>query len=152
MRALLVKTDGTTEPVELGGANVDHITQMHEAIGCRTFDCVGIIPAKPGRPGLDMWIDDEGLFLDEPEPNISAWNLVANLTGDLNKGMVVGNVLFTGGADSEGDTLGLTATQASVLTEMAARYKVATDRYRADVEAGVIKFVPPEPTVEFIEL
>jgi hypothetical protein len=74
---------------------------IKEAIGGGTFDCIRI-------PSLnaDMWIDDDGKLVEEPEYNILAsalWTIEHGMTD-----MVAGDVLITGGVDDEGKTLGLT--------------------------------------------
>lgn len=51
--AVRVGIDGTVSEIDLGQ---DTGAGLRAAIECRGFDVVRL------APGLDMWIDDEGLF------------------------------------------------------------------------------------------
>ena len=70
--------------------------QIRAAIGCRVFDCVSL------RDDLDMWVDDEGFEVEDP-------NLVASMIArEHGFGQTYyGTAVFTGGADEDGATLPL---------------------------------------------
>ncbi len=138
MRARVIKTDGTTEPLELpSGSNEcgNRLAAMYQAIGCTAVDVVRVLDAVPGRSGVDMWIDDEGLYKDEPEPNKVATLLANGLASGCVTSWITGSVVVTGGADSEGDTLPLTPAQDWALAELAGHW-------RRHVEAVDGKAVP----------
>jgi hypothetical protein len=118
MRARLVRVDGSTEMVELPGNSSGNLTAMYKAMGCDCVDVVRLVKTGPGRPGLDMWIDDNGMFANQP--NIFATILAGAINGGVIRQAIYGDVLLTGGADSEGDTLPLTSVQDSVLRDMIA--------------------------------
>ena len=120
MRTRVVRVDGTSDHVELPeGESHERLKAMYAAIGCDYVDVVRLVEAGPGRPGLDMWIDDVGLFTKEP--NAVATLMVAGIVDTPLTQLIHGDVLFTGGADSEGDTLPLTITQDTVLRDIAAQ-------------------------------
>lgn len=114
MRALLVRLDGTTEEVDL--PDDGQLKAMAEALKCDEVGEIPLIRTAPGRPSLSMWMDRDGLFTKGP--NVVGSDLVAHMTG-LPIGYCMGDVLLTGGADSEGDPLPLTRVQSAVLEEMA---------------------------------
>jgi hypothetical protein len=99
MAALLVRADATVEAVALPGE--DNLPAMYAAIGCTTVDAVEV------RPGLDAWIDDEGL-INGSEPNSPA-TAIARWYGAQCTDLY-GPVLFTGGTDAEGNTRALSET------------------------------------------
>ena len=118
MRARIVRCDGSTELTELPGDSGGSLAAMYAAIGCHTVDVVRIIGAAPGKPGLDMWIDGEGLYTKSP--NMPASVLASMLAGQPLRQWIAGDVIFTGGADSEGGTLPLTAIQDEIIADMVA--------------------------------
>jgi hypothetical protein len=118
MRARLVRVDGSTEMVDLPGDSSGNLTAMYKAMGCDCVDVIRLVQTAPGCPGLDMWIDDNGMFTKEP--NVIATILAAAIDGGVISQPVFGDVLLTGGADSEGDTLPLTSIQDAVLRDMVA--------------------------------
>lgn len=132
MRALLVRVDGATEEVDLPG-DKRNLDVMYEAMKCSRVDVVRIVEAAPGRPGLDMWIDDDGLFTKSP--NIVASAIVAMITGRASE-YYFGDVLFTGGADSEGDTLSLTRMQGEILAEVAMEARQRSGLFIAQILAA----------------
>ncbi len=134
MRARIIRQDGTTEPVELPD-NGPGLSAMYAAIGCSLVDVVRVLEAKPGRPGIDMWIaDDESV--SQAEPNKVASLLCGDIAEREMATWLLGHVLVTGGADSEGDTLPLTTLQDQVIESMAAHYKRLCDVVDAAVEAS----------------
>jgi hypothetical protein len=128
MRARIVRTNGTTEGIDLTPG--DSLRGMREAIGCQLVDCIEVIPGSASRPGIDIWIDDEGLYAKAP--NFLAGAVAAFLLGYIPNYPLFGDVLFTGGADSEGETLGLTKRQAEILAD------IAGDVCESAREAGLI--------------
>lgn len=119
MRARIVRCDGASEPLELPeGSARDGLEALYKAIGCTTVDVVRLVDAGSRRPGLDMWVDDDGLYTQPA--NWTATLLAGRLAGRDVRQTINGNVVLTGGADGHGRTLGLTEGQDRVLAEMAA--------------------------------
>ncbi|WML66158.1 hypothetical protein [Rhodococcus sp. AH-ZY2] len=59
--AVRVDVDGTAAVIELAGTEERGVgAALRAALDCRMFDVVRI------GPGLDMWIDEEGLLVGEP--------------------------------------------------------------------------------------
>lgn len=72
------------------------LTDLYRLIGCDTVDLV------PLDEGLDMWLDDEGLY-NNVTPNPAA-TMVAHLYG-LTRQPYYGAVVFTGGIAEDGNAL-----------------------------------------------
>lgn len=85
---------------------------FYREIGCSTVDCFAV------TDWIDAWVDDEALFADEPRRNEVARRLIAELA-DAEVLPITGTVVFTGGADSQGDTMGLDDVQALGIVEAA---------------------------------
>lgn len=66
--------------------------------------------------GVDMWLNEEGKLIGL-EPNALATYLFLREFNTLD--VIMGNVIFTGGADEEGETLGLTEEQLQKLLAIA---------------------------------
>jgi hypothetical protein len=115
--ALLITPNGDVVEIDLPADTRSRLTVMYSILRCSAVDCV--------RPtsAIDMWIDDEGLYNHEDEPNIYATAFLAQF-GQVAQ-MIMGPVLLTGGADEEGDTLPLTRDQL-----LAVFTKLADDRER----------------------
>lgn len=97
---LRIGVDGSVTRVTLAVADDGTCGgNLAELIGCRVFDVIRV------RPGLDAWIDDEALLVDEPTPNIAASLLVSRFIGTPLAFPIIGTVVFTG-ADGP-DTVGL---------------------------------------------
>jgi len=75
------------------------------------FDCIHI-PSL----GVDMWINDEGKILELPLNTFGTalWVSQYGLTD-----VVVGDIAITGGCDSEGVTLGITADKMMEVLKLA---------------------------------
>jgi len=99
MKALRITTDGDIELVELGA---DRLQSYYDLIGCR---CITSITPMPGcvldgfHEPLTGWGDDEGLFVDEPQMNMTAMVLF----GYPPEYALVGHWLITGHSP-DGDT------------------------------------------------
>jgi hypothetical protein len=99
MKALKLTIEGTVELIELTS---DRLASYYEHIGCR---CITSITPMPGsildgfHEPITGWGDDEGLFVEQPEVNMTA--MVA--FGYPPTAPLVGVWLVTGHND-EGDT------------------------------------------------
>lgn len=107
-KAVLITLDGYTEDVELPRGN--NLPTMTEAIGCTRIDAV------EARRGVDMWIDDEGLYV--APPNHVATLVVAALSGQTPPQIYHGRALFCG-VNAEGDSVNLTESQAQIVRHCA---------------------------------
>ena len=65
--------------------------------------------------GVDLWCNEEGKLTGLPQNDIATL-LFHKEFGAFDS--IRGNVIFTGGADDEGDTIGLTEDQIKALTEL----------------------------------
>lgn len=106
--AAKVTPDGAVERLELDADNV--LTGLYAAIGCRNVDVVGLTDE------LDMWIDDEGLFVDEPAINHAACGLVRQLRGELHQAYY-GTVVFAN-HNEDGDTTSLSERAVEAIREL----------------------------------
>ncbi|MGH7922783.1 MAG: DUF3846 domain-containing protein [Candidatus Dormibacteraceae bacterium] len=99
IKALRLTPDGGLGRVELEpGPDGSHLNAMYGEIGCDLVDCVGL------RGDLDLWLDDEGKLNQDWVVNPGASALLQSCgIPDL----VAGTALLTGGADEEGNTLGI---------------------------------------------
>ncbi|GAA4757485.1 hypothetical protein GCM10023328_46710 [Modestobacter marinus] len=79
------------------------------------------------HPEMEMWVHDEGLYRCELNPVASA---VAAGMG-FSRQLYCGPVVFTGGADEDGNTLGLSEELAEVLLELVERLKANPVRMAA---------------------
>jgi hypothetical protein len=108
--AIIAKAREMIEIVEFDES--DSYNTIKDAIGGGTFDCVRI-----NSLGIDIWIDDESKLMDEPTPNAFATALWLYEYGMTD--YIAGDVIITGGVDSEGKTLGLTSDKALEVVEVA---------------------------------
>ena len=108
--AIVAKAKQRIEVVEFDETN--SYDTIKDDIGGGTFDCVRIHSL-----GIDIWVDDEGKLMDEPTINPFATALWLYEYGMTD--YIAGDVIITGGVDSEGKTLGLTATKAFEVVDVA---------------------------------
>jgi hypothetical protein len=106
MKALIIKTDGTKEVALFTEGNFLNLAQA----------TVGgwIQLVRLESKGIDLYLNEEGK-LDQLEQNPIAtalWSEDYGLTD-----YIVGNVIITGGADHEGNTVGLTDGQLETLMD-----------------------------------
>lgn len=95
MKAYIVRTDNTTAIVEFEyGKSYE---MLKSAVG-GWIECVSL------DKDLDMWVNEEGKLLGLPVNEIAThcWESVYGRTD-----IIVGDVIFTGGVDEDGETLGL---------------------------------------------
>lgn len=69
---------------------------------------------------LIMWVNEEFLFRNDLDPNSMATTFFETVGGTY---AIHGTVVFTGGVDSEGDTLGLGLSDRDKLVAMAGSMK-----------------------------
>ncbi|AEV52002.1 hypothetical protein [Rhodococcus phage REQ1] len=112
--AVLLKTDGSTERIDLGGSDQAALRALYDAIGCSAVDAIKL------APNLTLWVDDEALLsqeftvdddgqvqVGERGANRYAGAIVHAVTQSVLGQELYGHVVFTAGADDEGVTRGL---------------------------------------------
>ncbi|MFE5940882.1 DUF3846 domain-containing protein [Streptomyces sp. NPDC056470] len=107
--ALLVRPGGTFRIIDWPSIPADRQHLLRATIECDRYTVADI------TADLSLWIDDEGLMVESPEINLPATAIHARY-GNPHQ-FYCGNALFTGGTDSEGETLGLTKDQVLELIE-----------------------------------
>lgn len=117
-KALRINTDFTTELLDLSS---DEYNKLSGAVG-------GLIQAVDLKSDLTIWLNEEGKLLDLPV------NLVATRMWDRSFGVgtdvLVGDCVFTGGTDEDGETLELSRPWITQL-------KIFADRLRKAYEGTV---------------
>ena len=108
-KALKVSQFGTIEIVDLDAAESSY-TVLSEAVG-------GPIEPVYFAENLTLWVNEEGKLADEWYVNPFAQRLFAAKFGNVD--LMHGNVIFTGGADDEGEDVGLTDEQIAQLLQNA---------------------------------
>lgn len=86
------------------------LAQLQGAVG-------GLVDVVALADNLDVWVNDEGLYLCEPNPVATLLALALGRDAPL-----FGPAVFTGGADQQGDTVGLdpgTCEQLTTLVRLA---------------------------------
>jgi hypothetical protein len=101
-RILLVPVEGEPTVITVG-EDEELGVKLHELVD-GYFECIGL-----DQTGLSMWLNDEGKLngMDWNPRGQLAWDAAYGVASDF----IFGPVVFTGGADSEGNTLGLTDEQ-----------------------------------------
>ncbi len=113
-RAVSISTDGVATVHDW---DVTHGTLKHlqEAVG-------GFVDVVALAPGMDMWVNDEGLVIGLPINETAT--AIAHQHG-MKHQFYVGAAVFTGGCNEEGDTLPLTEQQVATLTARCAAVTTA---------------------------
>jgi glucose dehydrogenase len=109
-KALRVNTDFTTEVLII---DPDGYTPLRDAVG-------GLIQAVDLSPNMTMWCNEEGKLMGLTPSIIGTymWEKTFGMTD-----IIVGNVVFTGGTDEDGETLGLEPKQLYKLKSLAAELR-----------------------------
>lgn len=109
---LVVGPEGWAEPlwVERG----EFLPECQALVG-------GLVDVVSVASSVDAWVNDEGLFVCEPNPvaTLLVWSIRGFASPESMGPALFGRVVFTGGADGEGDTQGLSQGQAEALQKAA---------------------------------
>lgn len=116
--ALVVNADGTTSLLDVA---TEFLSKMQNAVD-------GLIQPIDLSDTLTMWVNEEFLLRSSYEPNLLGTAMYQSVGG---QSVIMGSVVFTGGADEDGDTLGLDDTHLVRLMEYA-------NKARGWVETGVM--------------
>lgn len=106
--ALRVNTDFTTEVLNL---EENEYAQLRDAVG-------GLIQPVDLKPDLTLWCNEEGKLVNLPL-NIIGTHLWERSFGQTD--VIMGDCVFTGGTDEEGETLELPNGWLVQIQEFAAR-------------------------------
>ena len=100
--AVAVTTDGLFSVVDIAG---NELKTLQELVG-------GWVQAVDLKSNLTIWCNEEGKMIGLPVNGFATemWDSVFGATD-----VIVGNVVFTGGADDEGETIGLSQNQIEAL-------------------------------------
>jgi hypothetical protein len=104
MNAVIIKATGEKSVVEFTNETAYEV--LSGTVG-GLIQCVSL-PSK----GLDLWVNEEGKLIGLPQNPIGTalWSDDYGLTD-----VISGDIIFTGGDDDEGRTLGLTDEQVKTL-------------------------------------
>jgi len=111
--ALRINTDFTTEILDL---EVDSLEQLQEAVG-------GLVQAADLHDNLTLWCNEEGKLINGMQPNVIGTHMWQKSFGMTD--VIMGNIVFTGGTDDEGDNLALPYPWQLQLEELAEKLRVA---------------------------
>ena len=120
LTALRINTDFTTEILDL---EVDSLEQLQDAVG-------GLIEAADLYDDLTLWCNEEGKLINGMQPNVIATHLWEK--SFTMSDVIMGDVVFTGGTDDEGNNLAIPYPWQVQLEELARKLR---NEYEA--EAGL---------------
>lgn len=112
--ALRVNVDCTVEVLDLEAESYE---QLSGAVG-------GLIQPVDLRPDLTMWCNEEGKLMSLPVNVIGThmWERAFGMTD-----VIVGNCVFTGGTDEEGDSLPLSKAWVEQISDLAGKLRAALE-------------------------
>ena len=108
--ALRINTDFTTEVLDLSS---DEYKKLSGAVG-------GLIQAVDLKPDLTIWLNEEGKLVSLPI-NLIGTHMWERSFGQTD--VIVGDVVFTGNTDEEGETTSLSHAWLLQLEEFTARIR-----------------------------
>ena len=107
VQVIFLGDDGTTKAEVLPEITLDYLQTSVKG-------WVQAVDLQGAFAGITMWVNEEGKFDDSLSLNTGAtfiWEQVFGFGTDFIKG----NAIFTGGADDEGETIGLSPEQQSLI-------------------------------------
>jgi hypothetical protein len=116
--ALRINTDFTTEVLDI---ETDSLKKLQEAVG-------GWVQAADLRDDLTLWCNEEGKLINGMLTNVIGTHLWEKSFGMTD--VIMGDIVFTGGTDDDGDNLGLPTAWLIQLQELAGKLRKA---YEAEV-------------------
>ena len=111
--ALRINTDFTTEILDL---EADSLMQLQEAVG-------GLVQAIDLHDDLTLWCNEEGKLINGMLANVIGTHLYEKNFGMTD--IIMGDIVFTGGTDDEGDNLALPTAWLVQLQELAGKLREA---------------------------
>ena len=112
--ALRINTDFTTEILDI---EEDSLKKLQGAVG-------GWVQAVDLRDDLTLWCNEEGKLVEGMMPNVIGTHLYEKNFGVLD--VIMGDIVFTGGTDDEGDNLSLPRPWQLQLEELAEKLRIAS--------------------------
>jgi hypothetical protein len=110
--ALRINTDFTTEILDL---EMDRLAQLQAAVG-------GWVQAADLQDDLTLWCNEEGKLIGLT-PNVIGTHMWEKSFGMTD--IIMGDIVFTGGTDDEGDNLALPTAWLVQLQELAGKLREA---------------------------
>ena len=111
--ALRINTDFTTEILDL---ETDSLKKLQGAVG-------GLIQAVDLHDDLTLWCNEEGKLINGMLTNVIGTHLYEKNFGMTD--IIMGDVVFSGGTDDEGDNLALPTAWLVQLQELAGKLRTA---------------------------
>jgi hypothetical protein len=111
--ALRINTDFTTEILDL---ETDSLKKLQGAVG-------GLIQAVDLHDDLTLWCNEEGKLINGMLTNVIGTHLYEKNFGMTD--IIMGDVVFSGGTDDEGDNLALPTAWLVQLQELAGKLRKA---------------------------
>lgn len=111
--AVVITTKGEFSLLDV---ETDFLSKMQKAVD-------GLIQPVDLQDDVTMWVNEEGLLRNDLAGNSIATGLFVQMLNAQTP--IMGDVVFTGGTDEEGDTLGLAEDYVSALEELAKNYRLA---------------------------
>jgi hypothetical protein len=124
--ALRINTDFTTEILDL---ETDSLTQLQEAVG-------GLVQAADLQDNLTLWCNEEGKLINGMLANVIGTHMWEKSFGMTD--IIMGDIVFTGGTDDEGDNLALPTAWLVQLQELAGKLRKA---YEAEAELSLLDVI-----------
>lgn len=116
-KALRILVDGTVEELDLDSAE-GSLSVLQNGVKYDENDVAPLVQPIGLSDGVTMWCHEEGKMLRHPR-NATATMLFWFDFGMEYKDYIAGNVVLTGGADDEGETLGIPEKQVEGLRRLA---------------------------------
>jgi len=111
--ALRINTDFTTEILDLED---DSLKKLQDAVG-------GLIQAVDLHDDLTLWCNEEGKLINGMQQNVIGTHLYEKSFSVTD--IIMGDIVFTGGTDDEGDNLALPTAWLVQLQELAGKLREA---------------------------
>ena len=111
--ALRINTDFTTEILDL---ETDSLEQLQDAVG-------GLVQAVDLYDNLTLWCNEEGKLINGMQQNVIGTHLYEKSFSVTD--IIMGDIVFTGGTDDEGDNLALPYPWQLQLEELAEKLRRA---------------------------
>lgn len=108
-KALAITTLGEATTIDL---NEGSLEKLQKAVG-------GYVQAVDLCEGVTMWCNEEGKMMSLPHNPFGQafWETAFPVSEFGRTDYIVGDIVLTGGADDEGDTLGLTTEEIELLLQ-----------------------------------
>lgn len=118
--ALVIPADEAKPAYEITwGRDEELLAKLYAEIRCTYVEASPSLQDASGE-ALYFWLDEMGRISDPPQPSNPRATALAMVVG-WHPGMLLGNVALTGGADDDGNTLGLSQIQREALTKILTR-------------------------------